>query len=169
LFDGGPHFNVMTSASFSSPVTVCLLAISVDNPEDFARLRILHREGSQLVDRTILAPASPAPDFASRTICARVDVPPTDFYFTLGPTNTVSGKVLTPNGVTGLRNAVVILTDYRGVKRTATTGSLGIYTFEGVRSGETYIVSVSSKRYRFTPQLVTITANLTGLDLIGLE
>src|SRR6185503_18674989 len=35
---------------------------------------ILHREGAAWVDRTILAPDAPAPDFVTRTLSARVDL-----------------------------------------------------------------------------------------------
>jgi hypothetical protein len=89
----------------------------------------------------------------------------------LPPTNTavtVSGRVMTPDGV-GLRNAVVTMTDSFGIVRQVTTSSLGYYTFADVPVGETYVMSVSSRRYRFTPRLVPVVDTLTDVDFIGQE
>jgi hypothetical protein len=68
----GPAYEISTTANYTPPVTVCLTAASVNDPTLFAGLRILHGEGGQLVDRTILAPDWPSPDFPTRRICARV-------------------------------------------------------------------------------------------------
>jgi hypothetical protein len=57
---------------YTPEITVCIGVPSVNDPATFATLRALHGEGGTLVDRTILAPNSPAPDFNSRTLCARV-------------------------------------------------------------------------------------------------
>ncbi|MEQ1603355.1 MAG: M36 family metallopeptidase [Pyrinomonadaceae bacterium] len=84
------------------------------------------------------------------------------------PTVTISGRVLTPNGI-ALRNAVVILTDAQSVQRRFTTGSFGIFSFDQIQVGQTYTVSVASKRYRFAPQVLNITGAISNLDLIGLE
>jgi predicted outer membrane repeat protein len=80
----------------------------------------------------------------------------------------VSGKILTPSGL-ALRNTVVTLIDSQSVRRIATTGSAGIYTFENVATGQTYVMTVSSKRYRFAARTVDINGNLTNLDFVGLE
>ena len=87
------------------------------------------------------------------------------------PTSTmtqVSGRVLTPTGM-GLRNAVVSLTDSSGIRRTATTSSFGSYQFDAVRTGETYIIAVASKRFRFASRIQAVTGPIANLDLIGLE
>ena len=81
---------------------------------------------------------------------------------------TVSGRVLTPDG-RSLRNAVVSLIDSLGVRRTATTSSFGLYSFASVRAGDTYIITVTSKRYRFTPQIMPINNSIANLDFFGLE
>lgn len=81
---------------------------------------------------------------------------------------TISGRVTTPGGQ-NLRNAIVSLIDSSGVRRTATTSSFGLYSFDNVRTGEDYTVTVSSKRYRFTPRQMQFTSNLTNLDFVGLE
>ncbi|MEO5720964.1 MAG: FG-GAP repeat protein [Chthoniobacterales bacterium] len=73
LSGGGPAYDITTTATYTGPVTVCFTVSGITSAAQFARVRILHREGGQLVDRTILAPDSPAPDFATRRVCARFD------------------------------------------------------------------------------------------------
>src|SRR5580765_5873650 len=80
----------------------------------------------------------------------------------------VTGRVTTPDG-RGLRNAVVRLTDSHNVTRTVSTGAMGYYTFDSVEAGESYVISVSSKLYRFSPRLVQVFDTLTGVDFIGAE
>lgn len=80
----------------------------------------------------------------------------------------ISGRVTTPGGQ-NLRNAVVSLIDSNGVRRTATTSSFGLYSFEGVRTGETYTLTVGSKRYRFSPRVLPVDAALANVDFVGLE
>jgi photosystem II stability/assembly factor-like uncharacterized protein len=81
---------------------------------------------------------------------------------------TIGGRVTTPTGQ-GLRNAQVAITDPLGVRRVATTSSFGIYSFDNVTTGQNYIIGVASKRYRFTPQTMNITAALSNIDFVGLE
>ena len=89
--------------------------------------------------------------------------------FLLGPTAatvSIAGRVLTPNG-RGLSNAVVSLTETNGNIRTARTGAFGYYRFDEVEVGQTCVFSVSSKRFQFTPQVITINENLEKLDFIA--
>lgn len=81
---------------------------------------------------------------------------------------TVSGRVLTPGGQ-GLRNALVTLIDSQGVKRTLTTSSFGVYSFDNVVPGPNYTLTVATKRFRFAPRMLPITNALTNLDFTGLE
>jgi hypothetical protein len=80
----------------------------------------------------------------------------------------VSGRVVTPSGA-GLRNATVYMTDGMGVTRSATTSSFGFYQFEDVEVGSTFVMSVASRRYRFTPRVVQVFDTLTDVDFIGQE
>lgn len=80
----------------------------------------------------------------------------------------ISGRVLNPNG-SGLRNVLVFLTDPQGNRRTANTSSFGNYSFTNIPSGQSYTVSASSKRYRFSPVILFADSNLSNVDLIGLE
>ncbi len=83
-------------------------------------------------------------------------------------TATVTGRVTTPAGL-GLRSATVTLIDPQGIRRTATTSSFGVYNFGNVVTGQSYTISVSSKRYRFAPLIMTINGNLNNVDFVGLE
>ena len=80
----------------------------------------------------------------------------------------VSGRVFTTTGL-GLRNAVVSITDSVGTRRTATTSSFGVYTFPNVAAGQTYTLTVSSKRYRFAPLILQVNGAMTNLNFNGLE
>ena len=64
-------YEVATTAAVSGDIVVCFTVPSINDPDAFAALRILHGEDGVLVDRTILAPDQPAPDFATRQLCAR--------------------------------------------------------------------------------------------------
>lgn len=81
---------------------------------------------------------------------------------------TISGRVTSPVGQ-NLRDLRVSLIDQNGVRRTATTSSFGIYTFNNVQTGQTYTMTVSAKRFRFAPQFVSVTGPLTNVDFVGLE
>ena len=70
---------------------------------------------------------------------------------------------VTPAGL-GVRNAAVSLTGSDGIARTVTTGSFGIYSFNNLSGGTAYTISVSSKRYRFSPRIVQVDADLTNVD-----
>lgn len=80
---------------------------------------------------------------------------------------TIAGRVLTPDG-RGLVNARVILTNASGAQRTAATSSFGFYSFTDVESGS-YTASVSSKRYRFSAQVLSVSSALSNIDFVGLE
>jgi hypothetical protein len=80
----------------------------------------------------------------------------------------LSGRVMTPDG-RGLRNARVRLTGEDGATRTAITGSFGYYRFEDVATGETYVMSVASKRYSFDPRVVQVFDTLSDVDFVGRE
>ncbi len=85
-----------------------------------------------------------------------------------GPPITITGRVFTPGG-TSLRNAVVTLILPDASRRTATTSSFGVYSFEGLSAGAPYTLTVSSKRYRFGPRTVTPAGSVADIDFVGLE
>ena len=78
----------------------------------------------------------------------------------------ISGRLLTARGQ-GISSAQVVLTDTRGRKQTTVSGSFGNYRFSGLAAGETYIITVNSKRYTFTAQAVGVTGDLAAVNLIA--
>ncbi len=77
----------------------------------------------------------------------------------------VSGRVITPEG-NGLRNAFVTISDENGAARSVKTGSFGLFRFENVTVGTAYVITVSSKRYRFAPQLITVKDEVRDLTFV---
>jgi len=75
----------------------------------------------------------------------------------------VSGRVLTNDG-RGLPQAIVQITLQNGNTRIARTNSFGYYQFEDIEVGQTLIITVNSKRYQFTPQVISINDSITNLD-----
>lgn len=83
-----------------------------------------------------------------------------------GPTAagvSVSGRVLTDDG-RGLMNASVTLTDMQGQTLTTRTSSFGYYLFDDLNAGQMYVIAVSSKRYTYTPRVVTANGILNAED-----
>jgi hypothetical protein len=82
----------------------------------------------------------------------------------------VSGRVVTTNG-SGIRNALVTLTDTSGRAFTKRTNSFGHFRFDEIPVGETYVISVDSKRLRFDPssRILTVTNELTDVIFIANE
>ena len=78
----------------------------------------------------------------------------------------LSGRVMTANG-NGVTGAIVTVTDQSGVARTTLTSSFGYYRFDDVQVGQTYIVSVGSKRFSFTPRVVQVVDNVSDLDFVA--
>ena len=84
-------------------------------------------------------------------------------------TATISGRVFAGDGITGLKNARVTLTDSNNVMRSVLTNSFGLYRISEVATGQNYTVTVSSKRFRFSPAPISLTGDLTNLNFIGVE
>lgn len=82
------------------------------------------------------------------------------------PPVTVSGRVTNQSGQ-GVRNAVVSIVDGASNRRVASTSQFGYYTITGVPSGQNYTISVSARRYTFTPVNMTISTDLTNLDFVA--
>ena len=81
---------------------------------------------------------------------------------------TVAGKVLTSNGK-GIFGARVSMTDENGNVRNAMTNFFGYYRFTETPAGQTYILSVRSKRYQFNSptQVLFVGEDLTGVNFIA--
>ena len=79
---------------------------------------------------------------------------------------TVSGRVTTAEG-RGLRNATISITDSLGVTRRTFTGVFGSYRLDGIEPGETYVISVRSRRFNFEPRILNVTDNVSDFDFIA--
>ena len=75
----------------------------------------------------------------------------------------VAGRVTTDDGQ-GLRNAAITATDQSGVSITTRTSTFGYFRFDSLMAGQTYVVTVGSKRYQFVPRVISPTEDLTDLD-----
>ncbi len=51
------------------------------------------------------------------------------------------------------------------------TGSFGYYNFEGLQTGQTYIITVNSRRYVFTvpTRVVSLSDNIADLDFVAIH
>ena len=80
----------------------------------------------------------------------------------------VSGRVTTAAGK-GIRNVVVTMTDSSGIMRSTLSGISGVFRFEDVAAGETYIFGASGKRFTFNQpsQIHSITEEVTNIVFIG--
>jgi hypothetical protein len=78
----------------------------------------------------------------------------------------VGGRVVTADG-RGLGGVTVTMTDQTGSIYTARTSPFGYYRFEDVLTGRTYNLSASSKTIVFTPRIITVGDELTGIDIVA--
>ena len=96
------------------------------------------------------------------------DISDADFAISFSPV-TIAGRVFSNTGLP-VRNAKLTLTDPLGNTRLATTGSLGTYLFAEVPATAAYTLTVSSKRFRYAPQILNVgTLDVANLNFIGLE
>lgn len=85
-----------------------------------------------------------------------------------GPTAanvTISGRVLRDDGL-GIRNIrVTINGNSLTSPRTALTSSMGYFTFEDIEVGQSYVITVSSKRYGFAQpsRIISVTESIADL------
>ncbi len=85
-------------------------------------------------------------------------------------TVSVSGKATTANG-NGIRNVIVTLIVPNGNILTTRTSTFGYFRFDEIAVGETYIISVNSKRFTFNPssQILSVNEELTNVDFVAQE
>ncbi len=92
-----------------------------------------------------------------------------EFLTTTAANATISGRVLTADG-RPIRNARVIISGNSLEQPiTVTTGSLGWYSFDGLATGETYVLTVNSKRFTFTTpsQVINLVNNVVDADFVA--
>jgi hypothetical protein len=121
--------------------------------------------GVAISGNTVLAGAPRADVGASNLFAAQANDQGAVYVFV--PRVFVGGRILAADGISGVANAIVQMTSGSGATRTTLSSSLGYYSFEEVEADQTVTISVSSKRYQFTPRMVQVTGNLTDVDLVA--
>jgi hypothetical protein len=76
---------------------------------------------------------------------------------------TVSGRVMA-TAEQGLVNARIAIADENGVTRSVVTGRGGVFRFDDVSAGHTYILSVSAKRFHYSPRVLQVVDNVANVD-----
>lgn len=91
----------------------------------------------------------------------------------VGPTAgeaSISGRVTTATGI-AIRGAYITVQGLDGTLKTTITNSFGFFNLTGLDVGETYVVSVSARRYTFENSSITVnlTDNFTGLNFVAVQ
>ncbi len=76
----------------------------------------------------------------------------------------VSVSGLISAGKMGIAGAVVSMTDGSGNTRSTRTNSFGFYRFNDVEAGQSYTMTVSSRRYYFFPQILAVNDAVENLN-----
>lgn len=80
----------------------------------------------------------------------------------------ISGRLLSAFGA-GVPNARVTLTDSTGQSRSMISNGFGVFRFGGLQVGQTYTITVASRRFVFTPLTVSVVDQLANIDMIAEE
>ena len=96
-----------------------------------------------------------------------------DVGFSAAPTAAsvyVEGQVLTADG-RGIRNVTVTLVMGDGTVRSTLTSSFGYYRFEGIQAGQSVVLAVSAKRFRFAnpTRVLNAAEDLVNVDFVANE
>ncbi len=78
----------------------------------------------------------------------------------------VGGIVTTADGI-AVNRARVTMTDGTGASRTVVSNAFGLYRFDDVPVGGTYVISVRAKGRNFAPVAVTVAEEVTGLRIVA--
>jgi len=92
-----------------------------------------------------------------------------EFFASTAANASISGRVTTSDGQP-IRNATVSITGNSLIEPIVLqTGSFGYYSIDGLRTGETYVVTVGQGRYTFQvpSRVVSLIDNITDLDFTG--
>lgn len=159
----GLNFDISTSAVYTNP-TVCLNVPSF-TPAQFTNLRIYHLESGVWQNRTSISNTYPnlcSSGLTSLSPFAVASVPNT------AANSAISGRIIA--GKNGLSNVNVTLSGGSLQQPISIkTNSFGNYKFDNLPTGETYIVTVSAKKYTFTPPTKTVNLNdeITDADFVA--
>lgn len=162
----GKHIAKLTLA-----ICFAVLLLCITGAETFAQAYSIDRSvigsggrasnGTIVLDSVIGQPAS-GPVSTSGTLTLTPGFLQYDADFV-----SVSGRVTTSEG-RGVTNALVHITG-PNVDIVVLTGRLGRFTFNSIRNNQTYLITVSSRRFQFAnnPRMVFVGDNVAGIDFIG--
>lgn len=134
----------ITSVTYNSPTQVTLVLNTVGTTAGPRTLTITNPDGQQ-VSTTLNVTIAPTAANAS-----------------------ISGRVLDSNG-RGISSVSVTATGENGNVLTAVSNSFGFYAFNGLPTGQTYVLSVSNRRYNFatSSQVVNLSENVSDLNFVA--
>jgi len=75
----------------------------------------------------------------------------------------ISGRVTDHSR--GLSNAIVTISGPDGTFFETRTNTFGNFRFKGVPAGQTYVIAVRAKRYTFSPRILSVDSDITGLEI----
>lgn len=85
-----------------------------------------------------------------------------------GSSTSIAGRVLQSAGGRGVTNAIVTLTGQGIQPRSLSTGRNGAFAFQDLAAGQTYTITVTSRRYQYSSQTVQVSDPLTGMEFLPL-
>lgn len=90
------------------------------------------------------------------------------FFFTPTAAHAfISGRVSDSSGI-AISGASVTLGGAAGLIRSTRTNTFGMFTFDDIEVGRTYLVSAAHRRYTFVPTAVVLNDNMSDLEITAL-
>ncbi len=166
------YWNLTESGNLTAMLTFNYLEADTPNPAvntDETDFRVWRNNNGTLENK---CPSAPCVNTMANTVttpAGQTEFSPWGIGNLLAPTAasvTIGGRVFVGNG-RGLRNAFVYLTDQNGETRLAMTNPFGYYRFNDIAAGQTVIIRISSKRYQFAPQIVSVTEDIGELNFFA--
>lgn len=91
-----------------------------------------------------------------------------DDFAPTAATATITGRIKTADG-RGIKNVSVVITYQNGAMQSAISSSFGYFSFAELPVGETYVVSVSAKRFTFSQsaQMISLVGDISDVEFIA--
>ena len=138
------------------------MPVNIDQA-NFNAVRVLQFENGGWTDKTAAAPPR---DFAAKSVYAIVST--LDALTAASPngpvtgTSAISARLITPGG-RGVSSAIISARSASGSLSFAVANPFGYFRFKNLTRGENIVLAISSKRYEFAPQLISLNDDLTEI------
>jgi len=184
-----PCENLNASASFaetgieSAGGKLVLTSTGADLADCTSTLNVIDRIGWGITPITCNETTNAQLQVNSISVQRRMNVPDTDNNLadfttngsatpctSLSPTSAnvnISGRV--SSRYKNISGALVTIFDANNTMVTARTNAFGYFSFTGLSSGQTYVLSTTAKNYSFVTQVITINEDMNDLTFIALE